>query len=338
LRLEPAKALARSVLTALALGCSSPATPAKADAPPEQHAFAWSEAAPCPVPRFEAMAAVVNGEVWVMGGFLSSALDVTTRIDIYDPSRDAWRLGPELPGAQTHAGVVTDGNDIVLAGGFVGNVLDRVTTAKVWRWDSLDATFDAGPDLPSARAGVAMALAGHEIHVAGGLAEDGNTDSGDHVVWDLTGAGAWTSAPPLANPRNHGGGAAAGGLFYAASGRHGWDEIRGDDPELDAFDPATHDWQQRAPLPLERSEIGAATLVTSDGRLLVIGGSVPGKLPSADVLVYDPQTDAWSALPSLPEPRKGVAAGRVGSKVVVTTGSPTSTDPSAVTYVGCCLY
>jgi len=332
------KALAIFSVIALALGCSSQDDAApSARSTPGEPSFTWSEAAPCPVPRFEAMAAAVGGEVWVMGGFLSSALDVTTRIDIYDPSTDSWRLGPELPGAQTHAGVVNVGDDIVLAGGFVGNVLDRVTTAGVWRWNAGDASFGAGPDLPTARAGVAMALVGNEIHAAGGLAEDGNTDSGAHVVWDLASAGAWTSAPPLANPRNHGGGAAAGGLFYAIAGRHGWDEIRGDDPELDAFDPTTASWQVRAPMPLERSEIGAATLVTSDGRLLVIGGSIPGKLPSADVLVYDPKADVWSSLPSLPEPRKGVAAARVGSKVIVTTGSPTSTDPSATTYVGCCL-
>ncbi len=326
------------MLTALALGCSSPdETAANADSPPDVRTFAWSAAAPCPVPRFEAMVAVVDGQVWVMGGFLSSALDVTNRIDIYDPSSDSWKLGPELPGAQTHAGVVTAGDDIVIAGGFVGNVLDRVTTAGVWRWNANDASFSAGPDLPSPRAGVAMALAGNQVHVAGGLAADGNTDSGDHVVWDLAGAAAWTSAPSLANARNHGGGAAAGGLFYVVAGRHGWDEIRGDDPALDAFDPASGSWQARAPMPLERSEIGAATLVMPDGRVLVIGGSVPGKLPSADVLVYEPTADTWSALPSLPEPRKGVAAARVGPKVIVTTGSPTSTDPSATTYVGCCL-
>lgn len=327
------------VALALAFGCSAPDKAAHDDTPPSgaQHAFAWTVAAPCPVARFEAMSAVVGGEVWVMGGFLSSALDVTGRVDIYDPNTDSWRLGPALPGAQTHAGVVTDEDDIVLAGGFVGNVLDRVTTAGVWRWSASDATWSAGPDLPAARAAVAMALVGTEIHVAGGLAEDGNTDSGEHVAWDLARDDGWTSATPLANPRNHGGGAAAGPLFFAVAGRHGWDEVRGDDPALDAFDPATGSWQARAPMPLERSEIGSATLVLSDGRLLVVGGSIPGKLPSADVLVYDPRADVWSALAPLPEPRKGVAAARVGSKVVVTTGSPTSTDPSATTYVGCCL-
>lgn len=315
---------------------STPNDPASSS-PDAGHVFSWSEATGCPVPRFEAMGVVVDGEVWVMGGFLSSKLDVTRRVDIYDPKTDTWRQGADLPGVETHAGVVSVGSDIVLAGGFVGNVLARATTAGVWRYSARDATWSAGPDLPTPRAAVAAALVGTEIHAAGGLAEDGNTDSGDHVFWDLAGTSSWTSAAPLAIPRNHGGGAASGGLFFAVSGRHGWDEVNGDDPALDAFDPGTATWQTRAPLPLARSEIAASTLVMADGRLLVIGGSIPGKHPSDEVLVYDPQLDEWSSLPPLPQPLKGAVAGLVDTKVVVTTGSPTSTDPSATTYVGCCL-
>ena len=74
-----------------------------------------------------------------------------------------------------------------------------------------------------------------------------------------------------------------------------------------------------------------------DGRILVVGGSLSGVVPSADVLVYDPAVDAWCALPSLPEPRKGAVAARIGSRIVVTSGSPTSVAPSATTFVGCCL-
>lgn len=283
------------------------------------------------------MGAVVDGKVWVMGGFIASTLDVTRRVDIYDPSNDSWQPGPDLPGAETHAGVVTLERDILLTGGFVGNVIERKTTAEVWRFDAATSSWLAGPELPTARAGAAVALLGTELHSAGGLAADGDTDSADHVVWDLAGAAAWTSAAPLPIARNHGGGAATGGLFFAIAGRHGWDEATGDDATLDAFNPATGTWQQRAPMPLARSEIGGSTLVLDDGRLLVLGGSIPGAYPSGDALIYDPELDAWSALPPLPRPLKGAVAARVGTKLIVTTGSPTSIDPSATTYIGCCL-
>jgi hypothetical protein len=78
-------------------------------------------------------------------------------------------------------------------------------------------------------------------------------------------------------------------------------------------------------------------MTLGDGRILVVGGSLPGVIPSADVLVYDPANDAWSSLPPLPEPRKGAVAAQIGREIVVTTGSPTSIDPSATTFIGCCL-
>ena len=61
----------------------------------------------------------------------------------------------------------------------------------------------------------------------------------------------------------------------------------------------------------------------------VVGGSLPGIVPSDDVLVYDPARDAWSSLPPLPEPRKGAVAAQIGRQIVVTTGSPAGPTSSA---------
>jgi N-acetylneuraminic acid mutarotase len=303
-------------------------------------AFVWSPAAPCPLARFEANAALVDGEVWVMGGFTSPTLQVTDEVDLYDPATDSWSAGPTLPGAQTHIGVVTVGSDVIVLGGFDGSFAAGLPpdVALVWRWSAAAAQWSPGPPLPTARAAFFWALDGTELHVAGGLGPDGNSDDGSHVVWDLGAAAeSWVNAAPLPNPRNHGGGAATRGLFYALAGRHQWDEAAGDQTDVTAFDPATMSWSARAPIPIARSEIGASTTVLPDGRILVAGGSTATIKPSADVLVYDPTVDAWFRLPSLPEPRKGAVAIAVGPRVVVTTGSPTSVDPSATTWVGCCL-
>ena len=64
---------------------------------------------------------------------------------------------------------------------------------------------------------------------------------------------------------------------------------------------------------------------------------MPGIVPSADVFVYDPTANSWSTLRALPEKRKGAVAFQIGRRIIVTTGSPTSTDPSASTFIGCCL-
>src|SRR3954467_4739627 len=102
---------ARSSRLVVALGAAASAcahhvsssdAPSSAPTADVESRWSWVEAAPCPVARFEANGVVVQDELWVMGGFLSSSLDVTPRIDIYDPSTDRWRPGPDLPGAETH--------------------------------------------------------------------------------------------------------------------------------------------------------------------------------------------------------------------------------------------
>ena len=322
------------------IACDGPRPDPTQDVPQAGPDITWTTAAPCPLARFEANGVVVGDELWVLGGFVSSALDVTGRVALYSPVSDSWRGGPPLPGAQTHIAVAAvDGTDIVVAGGFDGAFLATraPVTAAVWRWNMGTGQCTAGPSLPIAGAAYAWAMLGSQLHLAGGLGPDGNTDTAGHLVWDLTSAASWTGAAALPDARNHGAGAAAGGLFYVIGGRHDWDERAGDVPDVDAFDPATGAWLPRAPIPGARSEIGAGTTTLSDGRILVVGGSLPGIKPSANVLVYDPAADAWAKLAPLPQPRKGAVARQIGDRIIVTTGSPTSVDPSSTTFVGCCL-
>ncbi len=294
----------------------------------------WRPAAACPVARFEAMGALAAGRVVVMGGFVNSSLGVTSRVDLYDPGTDSWSQSTPLPSAQTHVAVTALGDQLALAGGFIGDARSWHTTDEVWI-RAVDGSFRRGPSLLSPRAAAMAATLGGTMHVVGGLAADGTSDSGEHAAGDP--AGPFRQLAALPNPRNHLGGAIIGGRLYVVAGRHGWDETAGDQPELDVFDAASGAWGQGAPLPQAASEIAGATFAAG-GRLIVVGGSIAGAHPTAKVWSYDPATNAWTSLPDLPEPRKGAVAVAVGREIVVTTGSPTGIDPSATTWRGCCLF
>lgn len=293
-------------------------------------ALVWMEAAPCPLPRFEAMGAAVDGEVWVMGGFTSGALAVTARVDIYDPESDTWRRGADVPVAETHSGTAVDGNQVFLVGGMRGWPPTVVASAHRWR----DGAWQALPDLPDARAAMALVVTGGILHAVGGLAADGNSDSESHAVLRVDGEDGWTAAAGLPNARNHLGGAAVMDTVFVVGGRHGWDESAGHQGSMHALVDGA--WMERAAVPFARSEIGASVIALGDG-LVVIGGSTMGVQPTDSVVRYRISGDTWEALTPLPEPRKGAVAERVGRKIVVTTGSPTSTDPSGTTWIGCCV-
>jgi N-acetylneuraminic acid mutarotase len=71
-------------------------------------------------------------------------------------------------------------------------------------------------------------------------------------------------------------------------------------PAASAAPPAAPGtWTQLAPMLQPRSEMAIAEL---GGKIYVIGGYPPGRIPSNVVQVYDPATNSWSLGPSTPVP------------------------------------
>ena len=150
------------------------------------------------------------------------------------------------------------------------------------------------------------------------------------------GATTWTTAAPLPVARDHLAAEVLEGRLYAIGGRTGWDEIYGHLSAVHAYDPDTDTWTERAPIPGPRSEAVGSTF-TWQGRLYVAGGSTPFVQPSDEVWSYDPAADAWTLAGRLPAKLKGAILERVGTRLVLTQGSRSSTDPTPESWVGCCL-
>ena len=76
-------------------------------------------------------------------------------------------------------------------------------------------------------------------------------------------------------------------------------------------------WSMIPAMPLARSEHAVAEF---DGRVWVLGGYPPGRLPSNLVQIYDPATNRWSLGPALPTPIHHITAASVGGKIYVIGG------------------
>jgi N-acetylneuraminic acid mutarotase len=81
--------------------------------------------------------------------------------------------------------------------------------------------------------------------------------------------------------------------------------------------PEVEGWSLGAAMPLPRSEHAVTEL---NGRIWVMGGYPPGRLPSDLVQVYDPATSRWSLGPRLPQPMHHIMAAAVGGKLYVIGG------------------
>lgn len=76
-------------------------------------------------------------------------------------------------------------------------------------------------------------------------------------------------------------------------------------------------WSMGLAMPLPRSEHAVALF---DGRIWVLGGYPPGRLPSSLVQVYDPATSRWTLGPRLPEPLHHMMVAAVDGKLYVIGG------------------
>jgi N-acetylneuraminic acid mutarotase len=289
--------------------------------------FSWMRGTDNPQARFEGQGAAVNGKLYVFGGF-DFAGNAVRRSDVYDPANDTWTRIADMPENITHCGQAVDGGKIYLAGGFVGT-FPGPSIPFVRIYDTISNTWRNGPPLPADRGGGALVRLGRDLHYFGGATCPGTanfTDFGTHWVLQLgptdstsDDATTWTTAADMPNPRNHIGGAVAGGKIYAIGGQHQADEAFGNQVSVNAYDPATNSWSSAADLPRPLGHITSSTFELN-GRIIVAAGVTQGGVEESHVIEYDPASNTWVALPSLPDGREGPIAGAIGRKLIVAVG------------------
>jgi N-acetylneuraminic acid mutarotase len=315
-------------------------TPVHDDTPPppppvDNGTLKWSNAAANPQARFEGQGAVVNGKFYVFGGFYNAAVQATKRSDVFDPATNRWTRIKDMPEAITHAGVAVDGNIVYIIGGYNGNH-PAPGTSHVWKYNTSTDTWSAGPNLPEARGSGAAARVGRFIHFFGGTNGQRTADKKEHWRLSLE-TGVWSARASYPISVSHLAAVALDGKVYGMGGERGLNETTGNVSDVYRYDPATNVWTKLASLPAPRSHF-SSSLFGRNGRLIAIGGTRNGStngVPTADVTEYDPLTNKWRYLTSLPMALKTPAAALLNGKIISTTGNASSgAVPTANTWIG----
>ena len=267
----------------------------------------WVRAAAAPAALTEVAAAAHLGQIWVAGG-LDGQGRASARVLVYDPIADTWSEGPSSPEPVHHATLVSDGDALLLIGGYVGGGFDRPTDA-VWR---LEEDADAwAPDrpLPGPRGAGAAAWNGQgRVMYGGGVGPDGV--SADVFVQEEHG---WRSLASLSRAREHLAASSAGaGSVTFLGGRDGTGNLGTVDlVSADGVVGRTED------LPTARGGIAAFSAGTLGD--CVVGGEGPNGTFGAVECVG---TFATTALPGLTVPRHGIGAVFLDGRAYVLLGGP----------------
>ncbi|MDB5302738.1 MAG: N-acetylneuraminic acid mutarotase, partial [Phycisphaerales bacterium] len=271
----------------------------------------------------EGKSVAVNGKLYVFGGYYKTTPDyqATTAAESYDPTTNTWTGLADMPVAETHMGVASDGTYIYVAGGYTYDpktTYQTFGTTNVWRYDIAHNSWSAFTPLPAARGAGAMVILNNQLHYFDGL--QGQTTHTDHWALDLAGANPqWVISTPTPLPRNHLMAAVLDGKIYALGGNSSPSDTSTPTAEALVWDPANPSaWTPIASLPQIRSR---AAVMVIDGRIVIAGGAVTPSVPVATVVAYDPTTNSWSTLTSLPAARLTPTGAAIGNEMIVVGGS-----------------
>jgi non-specific serine/threonine protein kinase len=226
----------------------------------------WSRGPDLPVAVNHAMAATLDGVLYVAGGNDGRGpSDQLARLD-----GDRWRRLAPLPKGRQAGGLVALDGRLYLVGG----VVDGGLAADTQVYDPAGDRWSSAPGLPTPREHLGAAATAGRVYVVGGRVGGVGHNLATAEAFDPAG-GRWARLADL--PTARGGLAAtatAGGQVVAVGG-----EAAATFGEAEAFDPASGRWRSLPPLPTPRHGLG----VVAVGEVVYVlaGGPRPGLHTSA---------------------------------------------------------
>ena len=229
----------------------------------------WASKAPLPVGLHHVGIGVIDGRLYVIGGYAKSGFTVwnpVATVYAYDPATDSWNERAPMPTARGALSVTEHDGKLYAIGGY-----DRKANASaVEVYDPVRNIWTTGASLPTARDHLATATVAGKIYAIGGRL-DGDYSRNLAVVERYDpGTDRWTRVADLPTARSGITSTVVDGRIYVFGG----EGAAGTFSENEAYDPARDTWQTMAPMPTARHGLGSAV---AQGRIYVIsGGPTPG--------------------------------------------------------------
>jgi N-acetylneuraminic acid mutarotase len=291
-------------------------------------ASAWTDGATSPMDRWESETFTYNGRLYLFGGFIDRNLDATSECDVYDPSTNQWSYLTNVPtGALSHASVAVVGDIVYLAGGDLGTFKygkTKTSTSEVLTYNLSTNQWGSITSLPTAQSCGGLAAINNHLYYYGGLNSNDTADLTNTWAIDLANTKAgWTAKAAMPDGRNHIGSVVINNIAYAVGGGHLYNETKGNDATVDAYNPATNKWTQVASMPMPWASNETTTLV-ANGKIVVIGGQTNGGYDGiylSTIEEYNPSTNKWSSPGNLPEANEGESAAYIDGTLIVADGT-----------------
>ncbi len=228
-------------------------------------ANSWDMMAPMPAARGNINAAVLNGKIYVVGGYVGGTVFNSTYV--YDPTTDTWSSAADFPEALSGVAIAGANGKLYAFGGSGASSFSSAT----YEYDPGTNTWTTKSPIPGgARGYAAAAELGGKIYVAGGWPNLNTVEVYDPLT------DTWSTAAPLNVGRQSPGlTAAPDGYLYISGGGNVWTGLT----SAERYNPTTDTWTTISALN-SADRAGSASAFVA-GRVFAVGG-VSGSLSNVN--------------------------------------------------------
>jgi len=281
--------------------------------PVKAQAGSWTTKAPLPQPISCSGTTVAEGKVFVIGGGYASHPWVNTNYE-YDPQNDSWTLRASMPTARTALAVASVNDKIYAIGGAVSVSGGALSTNE--EYDPATNSWTQKKSMPTARDWISAAIVNNKIYIIGGSDNAGSVYSMNEVYDPLN--DSWSYGSQIPHGRLLYGIGVLNNKIYVIGGWTG----TGSTGLNEEYDPQTDIWTTKAPMPTVRNGLAVAVV---NNRIYAIGGATNANpwTNNLDVVEeYDPATNTWRTVQSMPTPRSlFMSAASIGNRIYAIGGT-----------------
>lgn len=239
----------------------------------------WRTGAVVPVPVVNPAAAVLGGDIYLVGGYNSTGS--LADLQIYNPTTNVWTTGPSLPTATDTGAAAVVANVLY----FIGGSHAGVYTNAVWAYSPTTKTWTAKAAMPTGRNGLQVVVEKNIIYAVGGY--NGSTFI-DTVESYNPKTNEWTEEAPMLGTKDIPAAGLIGTTIVVAGGANVPSSVTGD---TEAYDATTNTWKELTADPTARTGPCSGVI----GQLYDVGGYINNAGAATTVNEsFNLTTDKWT--------------------------------------------
>lgn len=254
----------------------------------------WQRLADMPTPRTSAKAAVVDGIIYVFGGYSGKDnQDVNLKfpvvVEAYNPQTDTWVRKNDMPVSRIEFNLGVAAGKVYLIGGSTGfGARHERRTARVDIYDPATDTWTKGHKMPTRRDGMDVEVVSNRLYAISGLGWPQTANAPGpflKVIEEYNPiTNQWQQKRDMLNLKTSFPTVVVKDDIYLIGGFIWEDGVPKYLATVDIYHPQTQAWRDIPSLPVPIAPFRAAAI---NGKIYVFGGIGKGFELFSDVMVFD---------------------------------------------------